>query len=330
MQNEITTKTSLLNESGNLVQKGWGRSLLLDYHRKNVHAAKILLKEWDYYAVLNDAFGIAVTIAVVTFFDFVLAKEWTKQVMVPFPMGRFHMPESSVTGNVSFEKAGFKMKFTKRFTQRNLDIEIADFYEGEALKASISLTEESRDSLMIATPFHKSRRFYYNHKINGMPAKGRLTIGDKTYDFGDNKSFGVLDWGRGVWTYHNTWYWGSASGEVDGHRMGFNIGYGFGDTSSASENIVYYDGIGHKLDQVTFHIPEDSFLKPWKFTSNDGRFELDFTPILDRNSNTKVLILQSDQHQVFGWFSGKVVLDGGQEVRIERLLGFAEKVMNKW
>jgi hypothetical protein len=27
-------------------------------------------------------------------------------------------------------------------------------------------------------------------------------------------AYGVLDWGRGVWTYSNTWYWASMSGEL--------------------------------------------------------------------------------------------------------------------
>ena len=76
----------------------------------------------------------------------------------------------------------------------------------------------------------------------------------------------MLDWGRGVWTYHNTWYWGSASGQVDGVPFGWNIGYGFGDTSAASENMLFYGGKAHKLSQVTFHIPQrdgrDDFLAP--------------------------------------------------------------------
>ena len=63
------------------------------------------------------------------------------------------------------------------------------------------------------------------------------------------------------WTYDNTWYWGSGSGTVDGHRFGFNIGYGFGDTSAASENILFYDGVGHKLDDVTFLI-SDNYTDP--------------------------------------------------------------------
>lgn len=48
----------------------------------------------------------------------------------------------------------------------------------------------------------------------------------RSYQFDPEDSFAVLDWGRGVWTYHNTWYWGSASYHVDGVPFGWNIGYG--------------------------------------------------------------------------------------------------------
>ena len=66
-----------------------------------------------------------------------------------------------------------------------------------------------------------------------------MQLGEKTYVFDPADSFGVLDWGPGVWTYHNTWYWGSASGQVEGVPFGWNIGYGFGDTSAASENMLF-------------------------------------------------------------------------------------------
>jgi len=38
----------------------------------------------------------------------------------------------------------------------------------------------------------------------------------------------------------------------------------------------------------------------------------------------------TNQHQVFGHFSGKAILDNGQEIRVQNLLGFAEKVYNRW
>lgn len=188
--------------------------------------------------------------------------------------------------------------------------------------------------MVICTPFDKPGHFYYNQKINCMRAAGTVRIGGQTYTFDPADSFGVLDWGRGVWTYHNTWYWGSASGQVDGVPFGWNIGYGFGDTSAASENMLFYGGRAHKLGQVTFHIPmagkREDYLAPWRFTSDDGRFEMDFAPILDRAACTDVKLIKSDQHQVFGRFTGTALLDDGTPVRVKDLLGFAEKVENKW
>ena len=163
-----------------------------------------------------------------------------------------------------------------------------------------------------------------------MPAEGKVVVGNKIFTFDKTNSFAVLDWGRGIWPYSDTWYWGSASGLSGKTSVGFNIGYGFGDTSAATENIFYYNGIGHKLNQVTFHFNPKDYLKPWKFTSNDGRFEMDFEPILDRNSVVNLAIFKSIQHQVFGYFTGEVILDDGREIRIENLLGFAEEVKNRW
>ena len=98
--------------------------------------------------------------------------------------------------------------------------------------------------------------------------------------------------------------------------------------------MLFYDGVAHKLDRLTFGIPQkdsrDDFMSPWRFTSSDGRFEMAFTPVLDRASCTDIGIICSDQHQVFGRFTGTAVLDDGTRLEIRDLLGFAEKVYNKW
>lgn len=188
--------------------------------------------------------------------------------------------------------------------------------------------------MVICTPFPKPGHFYFNQKINCMRARGTVRIGDDWYSFRPEDSFAVLDWGRGVWTYHNTWYWGSASGLVDGADFGFNIGYGFGDTSAATENMLFYQGKAHKLSQVDFGIPlrngKECYMRTWHMTSDDGRFEMEFTPVLDRASCTDVKLIKSDQHQVFGRFNGTAVLDDGTRLEVRDLMGFAEKVENKW
>ncbi|MCD6205653.1 MAG: DUF2804 domain-containing protein [Candidatus Marinimicrobia bacterium] len=340
MQHEITQTVPLLDSRGQIIKPGWARRQLFEYNRSNIQAPRWRIKEWDYYCILNDNAGISLTIAdngymgfiAATVFDFDKPEEISGSLITMFPLGKFKMPSTSRTGNVIFENKKVSMHFLRGRESRTIQLEFADFHNGQTLQGEITLKQpDSYESMVIATPFPKNKHaFYYNQKINCMPAEGSLTLGNRVIEFSPEHSFGVLDWGRGVWTYKNTWYWGSASGKIGDDLFGFNIGYGFGDTSAATENLLFFNGKVHKLDRVEFHIPTDSFLKPWTFSSNDGRFEMDFQPILDRHSNSNLLLIKSNQHQVFGRFSGKAILDDGKEINLKDFLGFAEKVMNKW
>ena len=338
MQHEITQKGALLGADGNLREPGWARSLLLDYRRADVKANKLRIKEWDYYIVTNDSFGIALTIADNSYMGLISAsmldfeKPWeqTVSVMTAFPMGKFKLPETSAAGDTLYGDKRVQMAFRVFEGERRLSCRFERFLGEDALELELSLAQPPMDSMVIATPFSAPRAFYYNQKINCMRASGEAVLGKRRFAFSPETSFGTLDWGRGVWTYDNTWYWGNGNGVVNGKPFGFNIGYGFGDTSAASENLLIYDGVAHKLSKVQFNIPEDSFLKPWTFSSDDGRFEMDFVPILDRAARTNALIIESDQHQVFGRFSGKAVLDDGTAFELHDFLGFAEKVRNRY
>jgi len=336
MAHEQTTPDDLLNAQGSLKSPGWARRPLWRYHREAVRASRLRLKEWDYYFVSDGHHGLAATVAdngylgfvSTTWFDFDAPREVSLSVMLPFPLGRLGLPSSSLAGDVRFEHRDLSISVHREPGLRALSVR-APALQGRPLQADLVLTpNESDESMTIATPFPRApRAFYYNQKINNQPATGTVVWGEETHRYDD--AWGVLDWGRGVWTYDNTWYWGSASGRVDGSPFGFNIGYGFGDTSAATENVLFWKGRVHKLDAVQFHIPDD-YLKPWTFSSNNGRFELTFRPVLDRASCTDLLVLKSDQHQVFGHFSGRVILDDGATLTLSEFFGFAEKVVNRW
>ena len=70
-------------------------------------------------------------------------------------------------------------------------------------------------------------------------------------------------------------------------------------------------------------------MSKWTFTSQKGDINLTFIPIIDRYANTNALVIQSKQHQVFGYFSGSITVEG-KEIKFENLLGFAEMVTNRW
>lgn len=335
----MTKAQSLLKEDGSLREPGWARKQVWQYDRSKIRAPKFRIKEWDYYLVLNEKFAGAFTISddgyiglqSVSLLNFEEGWEHTETILNPLPMGRLKLPSSSSQGDTIYQDHRLAMKFSIEDGKRRIRCRFDNFYQGKPFSCDIILEQPPMDTIVIATPWkEKKTAFYYNQKINCMPASGSMTFDGKTYSFSRNTDFGTLDWGRGVWTYDNRWYWGSGNAVIDGKPFGFNIGYGFGDTSAASENILFYDGKAHKLDDVTFHIPKDDYMKPWKFASSDGRFEMDFIPVLDRAAKTSALVIESDQHQVFGKMSGRAILDDGTVIRLKDLMCFAEDVHNRY
>ena len=343
MQHEITTRHPLLDEQGRLIEAGYTKGLLMDYDRKAIKGGALRIKEWDYYLIANNDYAVALTIDDnsymgldgISLLDFRKPWEHTNNVMSFLTLGKRRFPASSSNGDVCSGTKKYSISFKHNVDHRLLSFHMDNFMDGKPIRGEIRLENPQQESMVIVTPFaEKETAFYYNQKINCLPASGSVEFDGQTYIFDKENSFGVLDWGRGVWTYDNVWYWGSASGLADGVPFGFNIGYGFGDTSAASENMLFYGGKAHKLSQVTFNIPMkdgmEDYMSPWIFTSDDGRFEMDFVPIIDRAACTDVKLICSDQHQVFGRFTGKAVLDDGKEIYIKDFLGFAEKVHNKW
>lgn len=342
MQRKITRPSKLLNKQGELVQKGYATYPILDYNRREA-AKKHRLKEWDYYLIYNREYAVGLTVGKslnlllisVSMMDLVNKKEITKTTLKTVP-GSFHMPRTSVKGDILYQDRHLQVSFRIENNIRLLLLKNSKNANSSDLDLSLVLYNEPKDSMVIATPFKDNdKAFYYNRKIIGMRASGYVRYKDQTYMFSPVSSFGLLDWGRGIWPYKTTWYWSAAQGILHGRVFGFNLGHGFGDTSAATENMLFFNGKASKLRQVTFHIPrndknEYDYTKPWTITSSDQRIELVFVPILDRNVKLSILVLSTNQHQVFGKFSGRAILDDGSVIYLKDFLGFAERVQNRW
>ncbi len=332
----------LLDQNGNLSEAGFAKSLVKIYRRDDVKTNHLKIKEWDYYFIGNENFGIALTIADnsymslvgATFFNFQKNFEHSKNVMRFMSRGKLHLPTDSRGGDIIYENKKASFKFLHEDSgKRHLQVRFPSFFEKKDLRADIYLEETLEDTMVIATPFLKPKHFYYNQKINLLKASGYMKLGDEHFDFLDD-SFGVLDWGRGVWTYKNTWYWSSMSDCYNNHLVGFNLGYGFGDTSKATENVFYYDNVQYKLNDVKFDIPLNSrggfdYMKPWKIRSSSGDIDLTFEPMLDRRTRLSALIIKQHGDQVFGKFKGRINVDD-KSFYIEDVFGFAERVTNYW
>ena len=97
--------------------------------------------------------------------------------------------------------------------------------------------------------------------------------------------------------------------------------------------MFFFDDHAYKLDDVTFNIPsqgkQDLYDQAWTFTSQRKNIELTFHPLIVRKGGANVLIINSRQRQVFGYYDGFITIQGHQ-FEIKHLLGFAEKVYNRW
>lgn len=341
MQHRISGKLPLLNKNGTLNEPGYATSLVSKYKKEDIKANKLRIKEWDYYLIVNDRENYALAICIddnrymglanASFYNF--TKKTKQESLVPLimPMGKLNMPVDSSQGDIYFENSLCTFEVALGDKTRHLKGKYSKSKAHNVSEFDILLEQPPMDTMVIATPWKEDpKAFYYNQKINCMRASGYCIVDGEKYTFDRDFDFGTLDWGRGVWTYDNTWYWGSGNCIVDGHDFGYNIGYGFGDTTAASENMLFYDGKCHKLDRIEFEIPEDDIMKPWKIISNDGRFDMDFVPLYDNRTKISIGIISQDAHQVFGRISGNAILDAGKVIKLDKVLVFNEKVRNKY
>ncbi len=344
MQTELTRPGPLLDPAGRLAQVGWSRQPLLDC---NLEAARFYalrplqrfrLKRWDYYALFTPQRFFSATIADLGYagnlfvytLDFASGALHEENLVVPLASG-VRLPRNSTEGPSHFEDARNRLHFEVTPEGRRVSVSWSGYQAGRGLQADFLLRcPPEHESMTIVIPIGQ-RRFYYNRKINCLPAEGMLQIGEVREALRPHETLGSLDWGRGVWDYQSYWNWASASGFLpDGRTVGLNLGCGFGDLSAATENAVILNGRIHKLEQVRFDYTSGDYMKPWKFTSSDGRLNLDFVPFKDRTARTNLGVIFSEVHQMFGRYSGEAAADNGEVLRLENLIGFAEEHHARW
>lgn len=332
-QHLFTTPGPVLDAQGRPFA-GYSTRPVLRYDRSAIHASPLRIKEWDFYQISNRHLCIQFTFGHASYagevgvmlFDF-RTGEWIEQFdhLLALPFGRLHMPEDAdADQTLSYDRGGVQLSYEVQAGVRTLRCRKDDF------SAEFTLRRENPEAVLINIPFdEKPTQFYYNHKINCMRADGWAKKGSSVYSFSPDDSFGLLDWGRGVWPFHNEWFWSNGTGLADGQLLGFNLGCGFGNTAAATENMLFYAGRAHKLGRVKI-VHQKDWMAPWRLTDDVGRVDLTLTPTYDRTTKTKLLFIDNECHQVFGRFDGTVIPDSGQPLAVRELYAFAEHAVNNW
>jgi hypothetical protein len=342
MQREITKPGDLLDTHGRLAASGWAKQPLLRYDRGRIRASALRIKEWDYYEIVNPEYGIVLLVydigfqgrAVVKWMDFRAGTFEEHGPTIWFPQGAMGLPPTSETGDVVFDRGDVHWECRRgKDGLRTFEFSFPGFRGGTGLSGTLSLAQpRGQDTMVNAIPFRRATRFVYAQKINCLVPDGRVRIGGDEYRFSrDNASHGCLDWSRAVFPYRVEWRWCTASGTVGGVPFGLNIDYGFGTESSKS--MIFHGNMGHHLDRVRYTFDANDPMKDWIFIDDADRVRLALKPICIERGDTNFVLLRMKLLKAYGFFTGRVRLDDGREIRIgdtDRLFGSAEAVMNRW
>ncbi len=305
------------------------------FDRKRVQAAPWRFKEWDFYQVTDRNLCLQLTIGHVSyagncnimFFDHAAQKHlYTKDILIALPFNSLHMPASAhANSTLTVDRDGAWLNFETQADVRHLTAKT------DRLTAEITLRPSIHDTITICTPFEKPNEFYFNEKINLLETEISLILDGQAYTFDPATTFGLMDWGRGVWPFKHEWIWSSLSARLNGRLFGFNLGCGFGDLEKTrgTENVIYFGDETVKLDRMKI-THEADFMQPWQLKADDGRFEAVLTPHYDRTTRTKMLFVDNTCHQMFGKFEGFFIDNAGQRVDFSDVVGFAEHAYNRW
>jgi hypothetical protein len=334
-QTEITEPVSVLDDAGRPLNFGWARSGCFSYDHGLIRSPRRKISEGDRYVlispthevlfeILDDGYLGCLFMSVVSLKD---KKTSAQTLTTPFSLGCFDLPASSESPSIKFrQKDAFVNFAVMDGGVRIIKIDIPGFSHRLSLRGEVVLSPpDGAESLYTHMPWRgKGQAFSLLRRSPWFYAEGVIQFGTAKLVFTRGSGWGIFDWHRGVRPRSDLSFWAAGCGQVEGRQAGFSLGYNSADSGLGTENAFFLDGRLHKLDRVSFHIPSERIM-PWRFTSNDNCLEMIFEPQQERDESRQMFFYSYRRRQLFGTFSGKVVLDDGSELDFQDITGLAER-----
>ena len=189
MQTKLTQPGKLLDSKGRLIQVGWSTQQLLDCNLEDARFynfrffQRFRIKRWDYYAVFSPQLFFSATIAdlgyagniFVYILDYDENELHEEGLVIPLSKG-IELPRNSDQGVSVFRNKRMSLNFEVLPEGRHIQVDWPGFHNGRGISADILLHQpREHESMTIVIPIQKNR-FYYNRKINCLPAEGTHPI----------------------------------------------------------------------------------------------------------------------------------------------------------
>ncbi len=335
-ETELTKPSLLCDSRGKLLKKsiGWSRHPL---HTCNLKRHWLRKKRWNYWCVFSDKYLFSITLANLDYLGIATAyfleyetKKFIEQSVL-MPLGRGCNLSDEVSGDIILKNKAMNLSILNEQQGTKISVDSSSF-GGLPLLAELFVKKVSQhETLNVVVPWGENQ-FQFTSKQFCLPAEGHVLTHGKSFDFSYEKSFAVLDFGRGVWPYSTVWNWASCSGTVNGHIVGLNLGGKWTDGTGMTENAIFVDGEIIKLSEdIVFSYDPHDFIKPWAIkTELSDQVNIQFFPFYERIAKIDLLILKSEDHQLFGRFSGTIITDAGKAIQFKDIIGWAEEHKARW
>jgi len=341
---ERTEPASLCLGSGALDPDavGWTRHPL---HRCNLSGHWPHKKRWNCWTVFTDRTLFSATVADVDYatvafiylVDLRRGSVVEKRTVLPFGIGAPPLPEH-VEASLSLRTRQVSVSMIHEDDHASLLVAWENFLDGDRLSAAFQVQYPAgHESLGVAAASSR-RRFAYTCRNNGLPAQGRIRIGYRELSFDIGTALAMSDFGRGIWPYRAAWNHAAACGrtvqpdggeKVPQHVLAFDLGGKWTDGTGVTENAVWIDGrLSRVPEELTWEINNDA---RWRIHAPVSRaIDLHLVPSAKRTVRIGHGLPHYDVHQVFGHFSGTLLLNDGEPIEVRDLFGWASRHRALW
>ncbi|MDR2511044.1 MAG: DUF2804 domain-containing protein [Bacteroidales bacterium] len=339
-QQEIEKPAPVLNEKGLPINMGWAKKPLFHCEESMLWTPDRFCTASEKYVIFSNSslfvfelcncgnFGFLHVSAVSLLDKHIEAKT----VTTPLYSGSFPLMSTNQKKTFSLHYKNNLVEFISMDnTTKIIKIDMSQIGRNRRLRGEVVLFEPF-DAQSISTHSfwpNESRRLKIVRSSPWLIVEGVMQFENMDMAFNKTRAWGIHYCSRIVRPKNDFHFWAAGCGLQNGRQIGFNIGYGSDDSSFGTENAFFINGNIHKLEYVTMQFSPSSRLNPWLFSSNDNRLEMKFFPLQEHEYNTYFMTHTNKSHQVYGFFSGRIVTSEGYNIVFSRITGVIEQIKTR-
>lgn len=175
--------------------------------------------------------------------------------------------------------------------------------------------------LTIYYPFKDNRGLYSSKMV--MPFEGNIRINGENHKF--KNAFLIIDDHKGYYPRHQIYQWATAGERRENEVTAFNFTRNQLDNPEINnENVLWYKGKIHHYGIVDFHMEKEY----WTIRDREGKVDLIFKIAEDYHLKQNLGLVKVNYRSPFGWFEGKITLDDGSILHVDKWFGMTEDIHN--